>query len=115
MAQGPNVTYQPKRAFANIATATTDGNIVTAVTGKKIRVLAVAALTGATATAITFNSKGSGAGTAISPLFANGANGGEILNFNPLGWFETNSGEALTATTAAAGAATGVLVVYVEV
>jgi hypothetical protein len=114
MAQGPNIVNQPKRAFANIATATTDGAIVSAVAGKKIRVLAVMAVAGATATTITFNSKPAGAGTAISALFAAGANGLTPLSYNPLGWFETNAGEGLTATTGA-GSTTGIQVTYIEV
>lgn len=104
----------PKYAFANIAASTTDGNIVTAVASKKIRVLAVAAVAGATATTLTFNSKPAGAGAAKTCLFANAANGGEVLPFNPIGWFETVSGEGLTVTTGA-GSTTGIQVVYVEV
>lgn len=100
------------RAFANVAASQTDSVIKSAVTGKVIRVLAVAAVAGGTATNLTFNTKGSGAGTAISPLFANGINGGEVLPFNPSGWFETASGEALTVTTGA-GSTTGILVTYV--
>ena len=103
-----------KFAFANIAASTTDGVVVAAVSGKKIRVLALAGQCGATATNITFNSKPGGAGTAKSMLFANGANGGAVLPFNPEGWFETVSGEGLSATTGA-GSATGVQVVYAEV
>src|SRR5262252_2809494 len=78
-----------QRAFANIAASTTDGVIVAAVAGKSIRVLSLAAVAGATATTLTLNSKGAGAGTAISALLANGANGGEALNLNPAGWFQT--------------------------
>ena len=104
-----------KFAFANIATGTTDGALVTAVSGRRIRVLAASAKAGATATAITFNSKPAGAGTAISALFANGASGDVTLPFSPTGWFQTAVGEGLTATTSAAGATTGVQIVYVEV
>lgn len=101
-------------AFDNISATATDDSIVAAVANKKLRVIALAVVCGATATTITFNSKGSGAGTAISMAFQNAANGGEILPLNEQGWFETNSGEALTATTGA-GSTTGVQVVYVEV
>lgn len=104
----------PKFAFANVAASQTDSNIVTAVPTKKIRVIQVGNLTGATATNLTFNTKPAGAGTAISPLFANGANGGEILPFSSMGWFETVAGEGLTVTTGA-GATTGILVGYIEV
>jgi hypothetical protein len=104
----------PKYAKANVTASQTDSNIVSAVSTKKIRVLALYAVAGATATTLTFNSKPGGAGTAISALFANAANGGEILPFNPVGWFETAASEGLTATTGA-GSTTGIGVVYVEV
>lgn len=100
----------PKFAFVNIAASQTASSVVAAVTAKKIRVLAIIAQAGATATNITFNS----ASTAKTMLFANGANGGEVLPFNPVGWFETVAGEALTATTGA-GSTTGIQVVYIEV
>lgn len=99
-------------AFANVAASQTDSVLVAGVSGKRIRVKAVAFIAGGTGTNATFNSKGSGSGTAISPLFANAANGGAVLNNNPEGWFETEAGEALTLTTGA-GSSTGVIVKYV--
>jgi hypothetical protein len=104
----------PKWAFANITAGSTDGAIVTAVALKKIRVVALAMVTGGTATTVTFNSKPGGAGAAISPLFANAANGGAVLPPNPWGWFQSAAGEGLTATTGT-GATTGILVQYIEV
>lgn len=101
---------QPKTAFADVAASQTDSEIVAAVSGKHIRVLAYVIQCGGTATTIVFNT----ASTAITPSFANAANGGSVVPFNPVGWFETNEGEALTVTTGA-GSATGVLVRYVEV
>lgn len=108
------VALTPKFKPANIAAAQTDAAVVAAVAGKKIRVLGVVFVTGATATNLTFNSKPAGAGTAVSPLFANGANGGATLPFADSGWFETVAGEGLSATTGA-GSTTGIQVVYVEV
>lgn len=102
-------TESAKYAFANVAASATASSIVAAVAGKKIRVLSLAFVCGATATNATFNS----AGAAISALFANAANGGAILPLNPLGWFETVEGEALTLTTGT-GSTTGVQVVYAE-
>jgi hypothetical protein len=104
---------QIKRAFANVAASQTDSSLVAAVSGKIIEVLAVLGVAGGTATNLTFNSKGAGAGTAISPALANGANGGEVAPFNIAGWFETAIGEALTVTTGA-GATTGIIVIYIE-
>lgn len=102
----------PQYAFANIAASTTDGSIVAAQAGFKIVVIALAAVCGGTATTLVFNSKGGGAGTAISMTFANAANGGAVLSYNPKGWFATNLGEGLTATTGT-GSTTGVQVTYV--
>jgi hypothetical protein len=102
--------YEVKRAFENVAASDTDEEIVAAVSGKKIRVLAVVAVAGGTATNLTFNS----ASAAISPLLANGTNGGEVLPYNPHGWFQTVAGEALTVTTGA-GSTTGILILYIEI
>jgi hypothetical protein len=104
----------PARAFANVAASQTDSNIVSSPGAVKIRVLAAYAVAGATATNLTFNTKPAGAGSAISPLFANGANGGEVLPFNPAGWFETNTSEGLTVTTGA-GSTTGIGVIYITI
>lgn len=104
----------PKFAKANVAASGTDTAVVAAVTSKKIRVISFRLHAGSTATNITFNTKPAGAGTAISELFALGANGGRAEAFNPAGHFETASGEGLSATTGA-GSTTGVGVVYVEV
>lgn len=102
-------------AFANIASATTDGSIVAAVTNRIIRVFGISAEAGSTATSLVFNSKGSGAGTAISMTYALPANGGFVLTPDPythqMPWFQTNSGEALTATTGT-GSTVGIQVIY---
>ncbi len=103
----------PKMAKANVAASQTDSSIVTAVANKILRVIGVAALAGATATDLTFNTKPAGAGTAISPLFANDTRGGIVLPESRSGWFETASGEGLTVTTGA-GSTTGISVIYVE-
>lgn len=106
------VSTVPLKTFANIAQSLPDQSLVTLTSGKIIRVLSVVMVAGATPTNITFNSKGSGAGTPISPLFANGANGGAVLPFDPFGHFDTNVGEALTVTTGA-GSTTGILIKYI--
>ncbi len=111
---GAGVQYPVKRAFANVAASQVDSAIVAAVAGKKIAVLAVAMVSGGTETNVTFNTKPAGAGSAISPLFANGINGGAVLPYNPMFWFLTAAGEGLSVTTGA-GSATGVQVLYVEI
>lgn len=103
-----------KRAKAAIASATTDGAIVAAVATKVLRVLAVILHCGGTATTVTFNSKGAGAGTAISQVFALAANQNVVLPHLPDGWFETTAGEGLTGTTGS-GSTVGITVIYVEV
>ncbi len=111
---GSNLTV--KRAFANISAATTDGVVVAAVAGKAIRVIGLAFGCAGTATAVTFNTKPAGAGTAISATFNLGANGGWMFprTQDSDGWLLTNTGEGLSATTGA-GSTTAVQVLYVEV
>lgn len=104
----------PKRTFANISASTTDGALVSAVSGKAITVVSAFLVAGATATNVTFNSKGSGAGTAITCLIANGANGGAVLNYNEQGWFNTNASEGLTVTTSS-GSTVGIEISYLEI
>ncbi|RDI73314.1 hypothetical protein Gocc_2914 [Gaiella occulta] len=104
-----------KKAKANVAASTTDSVLVAAVAGKKIRVISVRLHAGGTATNVTFNSKPAGAGVAISPTYACGANGGRS-DSSPQGdfEFETAVGEELSVTTGA-GSTVGVGVSYVEV
>lgn len=100
-----------RRVKSNVAHETTDGALITAVTGSKIRALGVNVVAGGTATVVTFNTKGSGAGTATSAAFSLGANGVLTLPIHEFGWFETSSGEGLTVTTGT-GSTCAVTVVY---
>lgn len=106
----------PKWAFASIAASTTDGSIVAAVTSKKIRVLAgFMTLVGAALTA-TFNSKGAGAGTAITPTFDLPVGVIPPFPFNQCGWMETAAGEGLSLTTGIGiGGSVKIHILYVEV
>jgi hypothetical protein len=97
-------------AKINVAASATATSVVAAVTGKKIRVIAVSMVAGGTATNVTFNT----ATTALSPLYALGINGVVVLPYNPAGWFETVAGDALTVTTGT-GATTGISVTYAAV
>lgn len=106
--------YGLKNAWDNVAAAQTDSVLVAAVPGKKIRVRGVLAnAKDAGAVTFTFNSKPGGAGTAISPTFIVPLNGGFALPVGE-GWFETNAGEGLTITTAAASALAVIVVYSVE-
>lgn len=100
-----------KDAVLNVTASSTGTTVVAAVAFKAIRVVQVAMVTAATATNVTFNTS---SGAAISPLFANGANGGAVLNYNSEGWFTTVPGDGLTVTTGA-GSTTGILIGYVTI
>lgn len=100
------------RVKANVAQSQTDSVVSAATTGKVKRVLS-AVLTGPTATPVTFNSKPSGSGVAISATFTPGPNA-VVLPHNPHGWFDTVSGEGLTVTTGSGGT-TGIHVVLAEI
>ena len=104
----------PKRAFANVAASQTDSSLVSAVPGKALTVVSAFLVAGGTATNVTFNTKSSGSGTAITCLIANGANGGAVLPYNEQGWFNTNAGEGLTVTTGS-GSTVGIEVAYLEI
>lgn len=96
--------------FRSFAVASNgDNSLVAAVTGKKIRVLALDA-TAAGAVAVKFRS----ATTDISGAQALPANGQKILPFNPVGWYETVAGEALQVNLGGAVSFAGGLV-YQEV
>lgn len=98
--------------FDSVAASQTDSVLVAAVTGAKVRVIAFLLNHGdTTASAVTFNSKSAGAGTAKTPALKGPANGGFVAGQIDAGWFETNEGEGLTVTTGA-GSTTGVMVKY---
>lgn len=100
----------PKFFSETVAASDTDEELVAAVGGKKIRVLSLVSQCGATATDVTFESSTT---TRIHKIPA-GANGGQVLPFNPVGWFETATGASLTCTTGT-GSSTEISGVYVEV
>ena len=86
--------------FGGAVSSGTDQPLVTAAAGRRIRVLSLVVAAAATTT-LVFNSKGASAGTPISQTFQVPA-GGLVLPLNAHGWFETNVGEGLTCTPAAA-------------
>lgn len=111
----PTTRYIRKYKQTLIASSQTDSTVITAVAGKRIRVLGMFVNCGATATQITFNS--GSAGNQVTPTISNGANGGFVLPISPTddaGWFQTEIGAALVATTGA-GDNTAILTVYCEV
>jgi hypothetical protein len=109
--QSGNTPVQPK--FAAIDGATSgDNTLVAAVTGKKIRVLALFVIMTGTAVTIRFES-GAG-GTALTGQMQPTQGGGFVLAFNPVGWFETAAGSLLNMELSGAQSVDGSLV-YVEV
>lgn len=102
---GSSLVVKNKSGF--IAAASTDSVIVAAVTGKKIRVLAVVVIGSEKAHKfdMSFGTKPAGASTKISATISGVERGNVVLPLNPYGWFETNSGESLSVTT---GTDTGV-------
>jgi hypothetical protein len=107
MFDGP-VALTPKYAVINL-TASGSNQIVAAVSGKKIRALAYNFMADA-ATVARFKSA---ATDKTGPKFP-AANGGIVAPFNPVGWFETATDEALVLHTSADAGVGGELV-YVEV
>ncbi len=101
---------QPKFFTETVVASDTDEELVALVTAKKLRVLALVAQCGGTATDITFESSTT---TRIHKIPA-GVNGGQVLPFNPVGWFETAAGASLTVTTGA-GSSVEISGCYVEV
>lgn len=103
-------TLTPKFYTGTIAASSTDSQLIAAVSTKILRVVALVAQCDATATLITFESSTT---TRIHRIPA-GANGGQCLPFNPVGWFQTAASASLTVTTGA-GSSTDISLVYVEV
>jgi hypothetical protein len=100
-------------AFDTVDASQTDSILVAApAADQKVRVLTFLINHGdTTASAVTFNSKGSGAGTAVTPALKGAANGVVGAASDRAGLFETNRGEGLSVTTGA-GSATGIMVTY---
>lgn len=96
--------------FAVIAASSSGDNVlVSAVTGKKIRVLALAMMSNG-----TVNGKFQSGATDISGLFYMVANTGAVLPYNPAGWCETAVTTNLELNLSAA-IAVGGLLTYIEV
>jgi len=99
--------------YAVIAAATLgDNTLVAAVTGKKIRVLAVFLVASGGANTVRFESDA--AGTALTGQMDLGADGQLVLPLNGFGWFETVAAELLNLELSAATAVAGALV-YEEI
>jgi hypothetical protein len=100
----------PKFAIIDAATSG-DNTIVAAVNPKKIRVLSLFLVASA---AVTARFESGAGGTALTGQMQLAANGGFVLPFNPLGWFETASNTLLNLELSGATSVDGGLN-YVEV
>lgn len=100
----------PKFFSASVTASSTDSSLIALVAAKKLRILSLVAQCGGTATDMTFES----GGTTRKHKIPAGANGGQSLGFNPVGWFETAAGESLTVTTGS-GSTCEITGTYVEV
>lgn len=100
----------PKFAIIDAATSG-DNTIVAAVNPKKIRVLSVWFIASA---AVTARFESGAGGTALTGQMQIAANGGFVLPFNPVGWFETASNTLLNLELSGAVSVDG-SIVYVEV
>ena len=114
--------FLSKTSFANVAASQTDANVITAKDSTIFRIIGGFVVVAGTATNVTFNSKGTGAGTAITSIIPCGINGGLLMpspsqdrsGEPPFGYFDTNKGEGLTVTTGAGASIAGVTVRYIE-
>jgi len=103
---------QVKKAIIDGATSG-DNELVAAVSGKKIRVIALFAIMTGTAVTIRFES-GAG-GTALTGQMTPSQGGGFVLPFNPVGWFaDTAAGQSLSMELGGAQSVDGSMA-YIEV
>jgi|TARA_R100001086_G_scaffold160429_1_gene86209 hypothetical protein len=99
-----------KRAAIDAATSG-NNTLVAAVSGKKIRVLALfATMTGS---AVTIRFEDGAGGTALTGQMGPTSGQTIVLPFNPVGWFETSAATLLNMELSGAQSVDGVLV-YIE-
>lgn len=107
----PEAVYDTPQRYAVIDHASNgDNTVITAVTGQKIRVLALFLLSAGTTT-VRFES-GAG-GTALTGQMSLTAQSGFSLPYNPVGWFETAASALLNLELSAAVSVDGCLVYQV--
>jgi hypothetical protein len=87
----------PAFFYEAVTASDTDEEIIALQASKKLRILSLFVQAGGTATDVTFESST----TTTKFKVTAGINGGCVLPFNPIGWFESASGESITVTTGA--------------
>lgn len=108
--QNGTTALTPKFAAIDAATSG-DNTLVAAVASKKIRVMSLFLVA---AGAVTARFESGAGGTALTGQMNLAANGGFVLPFNPVGWFETASNTLLNLELSGAVSVDGSLT-YVEV
>lgn len=107
------MALQSEVLYAVVAAASSgDNTLVAAVTGEKIRVLALVLVASGGANTVRLESGASG--TALTGQMDIGDNGQLILPYNPAGWCETAAAALLNLELSAATAVAGLLA-YVTV
>lgn len=104
---GP-ASIEIKRAVINLAAT---GTVVAAVTGRKIRVLQAVF---ASAAVVTVTVKSASTALTGAMTVDGTAAGPVVLDFSPVGWWETTAGEALVFTLGSSVQVSGNLV-YIEI
>ena len=103
-------TLTVKRTHVSVSASTTEGTLIAAVAGKKIRIISMFALCGETTTNVTLLSNTTAlTGTLVLPVA-----GTLPWQYNPAGWLDTTAGQALKVTTGT-GATVEFVIDYVEV
>lgn len=98
--------------FAKISTSSSGASeVVALVSSKKLRVISLALVANA---AVNAKFQSHTTPTDLTGLFYLAANGGFVLPYNPVGWFESLSGQALDINLSGAVAVGGMLT-YIEV
>lgn len=102
------MTRRPRNLKTATIAASTSGNntIVAALTGRKIRVVAMFATCAGT---VNFKWQSGAGGTDLTGLTYGVANSGLVLPYNPEGWFETSAGSLLNLNLSAAIAVGGMV------
>jgi len=97
----------PDVTFASVAASSSGNNTaVAAVTGKRIRVHQAFLMA---TSAVNIKWQTAAGGTDLTGLGYPAANGGYVLPYSPVGWFETNAGELLNLNLSGAIAVGGVI------
>ena len=114
--------FTARYGTATIDPSTTDGAVIAAKPNVIFRVVGGFVVVGGTATNVTFTSKGTGVGTAVTSIIYCGANGGLVMpsppqissGEPPFGYFQATRGEGISATTGA-GTTVGISLIYIEI